>query len=279
LKGAFREHLEQRASSSNERIAIQLIFGYDGDGVEKDSAVEKFFNSPESNDYSGALALTDARMLLFPVKSYKGVFSYVTCPMVLKKLRKELQYICGFSKESIFKNFEIDEDKVATSHNDFLTIENKVILEEYAFDVDTSKTEEVKTIAKGLATLLDETNQEIQNRLVILPDDVFTDFVKMTTEVITRTKIQNDTGTVQQGALFTEEYLPAESYMYTIVATSHIFQTQDVKKSRASFFSSVPLKDHTEVLAYFKKNLGDIAQIGGSSTLGKGIVKLFKNQL
>ncbi len=46
--------------------------------------------------------------------------------------------------------------------------------------------------------------------------DDFKNFVKMFTEVITRTKIDNIKGTVKDGALFTEEYLPAETVMYSL---------------------------------------------------------------
>ncbi len=42
----------------------------------------------------------------------------------------------------------------------------------------------------------------------------------MSTEVITRTKIDNETGTVEDGALFTEEYLPTDSVLYSLVFAS-----------------------------------------------------------
>jgi CRISPR-associated protein Cmr4 len=96
--------------------------------------------------------------------------------------------------------------------------------------------------------------------IIVLPDDDFKDFVNLSTEVITRTKIDNTTGTVATGALFTEEYLPSESVMYSLVLAHQEFRANS------------PLTA-SKVLEFFKENLNDVVQIGGSATIGKGIVK------
>ncbi|MBK9462153.1 MAG: hypothetical protein IPN94_22720 [Sphingobacteriales bacterium] len=50
----------------------------------------------------------------------------------------------------------------------------------------------------------------------------------MSTEVITRTKIDNETGTVEDGALFTEEYLPTElCSLFFGVCIRRIWQKKD----------------------------------------------------
>ena len=165
-------------------------------------------------------------------------------------------------------------------------ISGKVILDEYIFNID--ETEDNKGLISGLAAQLsDLLGNQILDRLVILPDDIFRDFTKLSTEVITRTKIQNDTGTVQSGALFTEEYLPAESYLYTLVAAHRIFQKrkkgnedEEYDLRQAKFPKNKDAKainSANDVIAFFQTHLKDIAQIGGSSTLGKGIVKFLKN--
>ena len=48
---------------------------------------------PETADadkYAGALSLTDARILAFPVRSLCGVFAWVTCRAVLDRLNRDL---------------------------------------------------------------------------------------------------------------------------------------------------------------------------------------------
>jgi len=285
LKGALREHLEQNVSLPEDKIGVHLTLGYDNDGVDGD--VKTFFETKDNQDFAGALAFTDARLLLFPVKSYKGVFALLTCPQVIEKLYKELSLVCGYGKDVTDKfagEWSISEDKAVLADSDFLGINGKVVLEEYAFNIDTDEKNE-KTMQDFAAKLSDFLDSKILSRLVVVSDDVFKDFTKLSTEVITRTKIQNDTGTVQSGALFTEEYLPAESCMYSLVAAHRIFQTSKQKndKDRQQKFpkneANKPIQSAEDVRSFFKKHLKDVGQIGGSSTLGKGIVQFFKNQL
>ena len=48
-------------------------------------------------------------------------------------------------------------------------------------------------------------------------------FVTLSTEVIARTKIDNQTGTVVTGALWYEEYLPTDSILYSLALTTPLF--------------------------------------------------------
>src|SRR5207302_541516 len=45
----------------------------------------------ERSGHAGALAVTDARILAFPVRSLRGVFAWVTCPDVLDRLDRDLR--------------------------------------------------------------------------------------------------------------------------------------------------------------------------------------------
>ena len=54
-------------------------------------AIDLIFGPEDTEEaHAGAIAFTDARILLFPVKSLKGVFAWVTCPMVLERFREDL---------------------------------------------------------------------------------------------------------------------------------------------------------------------------------------------
>jgi len=190
---------------------------------------EKIFGTGEK---AGALGFSDARILFFPVKSVKGVFAYITCPMVLERLKNDLK-LSGDKTFTIPKIDVSDEKCIVSSEKN--SIKNKVILEEYSFTVDKQK------LNIELPNF-----DEVKERLVIISDDNFTHFVKNSTEVITRIKIGKD-GIVDKeaGALFTEEYLPSETVMYALA------------------LGEVDEFDMSKVL-----------QVGGNSTLGKGIVEL-----
>jgi len=284
LKGAIRENFEGKATEEKDWLDIQLAFGYDKDGLQKVkdkdgkeiSFEDKHFKDSKDRDYSGALAFSDARLLLFPVKSFKGIFAYVTCPQVLTRFKNDLK-ICGDSDEKVselnkaiklanIENSVADKEYLCTQQgNDQL----QVILEEYAFDV--SQKENTVSIASELSQYLEI---HLMEKLIILPDTVFSDFVKLFTEVITRNKINNTTGTVAKGALFTEEYLPAESVLYSLVFSNSIFTADE--KRKGSFTKDEKESEEQKVQNYFAEKIAaknGYMQIGGNSTLGKGIVK------
>ena len=58
--------------------------------------------SVQKGDYAGA-GLSDARLLLFPVKSMKGVFAWITCPRVLNRFISELS-LCNDPKLDLPKS-------------------------------------------------------------------------------------------------------------------------------------------------------------------------------
>jgi len=267
LKGSIRSAFENEASkkTGEEKITamqnIQTIFGFDlnekdyktdEEKAEYKAIVEKFKKKKDGKevletDFAGALGFSDARILFFPVKSVKGVFAYVTCPMVLERFQKDTgSEALASPKEISFPKSLGDGECIVLGDKN--TIENKektkkfVILEEYSFEV-TEKLGEVKT------SLPKELFDTLQERIVIISDDNFTHFVKNSTEVITRIKMNNKTGTVDKdiGGLFTEEFLPSESVMYALAIG-------EVEKFTEAKITTL--------------------QIGGDTNLGKGIVEM-----
>ena len=144
----------------------------------------------------------------------------------------------------------------------------KILLEEYSFDVQI----EEEKIFEDFDSKIDINWEEIRKRLVILSDDDFKDFVNLSTEVITRTKISADTGTVDKksGALWTEEYLPTETVLYSLAMTTPIFN-QD-----RGLFESEDKKEEDRVMDFFEKGTPETLQIGGNATIGKGICSIIQ---
>ena len=235
LKGSFRESFEHRLGRDTKEI--HLAFGCDGCDLE-------------IKEFAGALGFSDARILLFPIKSVKGIFAYATSPYVIERFNSENR---GFSLPKV--------DELTICKNSLLDLKKgDIILEEYAFNV--KKSDEVTKLAKEISKIVHVKN--LEQRLVVLPDDEFTEFVSHSTEVITRNKINNDTGTVdsESGGLFTEEYLPAETVLYSLLFFGNFIEV---------FKDTTPKK-------WFMENKKNVMQIGGNSTLGKGIVEVNINE-
>ncbi len=209
LKGSIRSSFTQE----NNEAEAEKIFGKD--------------------DNAGELGFSDAKILLFPVKSVKDVFAYITCPYIIDRFNIEIEE---------YKLPEVEELTISKSSK--IDLKNgDIILEEYAFDV--SKNDKVKQLSDSLTKITKIKN--LEQKLVIIPNEEFTHFVKNSTEVITRITIDNEKGVVKKGGLFTEEYLPSETVMYALAL------------GKVDKFTN----DNPKVL-----------QVGGNSTLGKGIVKL-----
>ncbi len=286
FKGAIRQAVEQKAVLSEpnrDKALINLIktnkaFGYDEADLDKrfnKSSLEKEFTyalkkdgkDEKHTEFSGALGFTDARLLLFPVKSMRGVFAWITCPKALQQFQSDMK-LADSSFSLDFSTLNIADNTAFIAENSKIKIpsSNKIVLEEYAFDTKNNAT--VSNLGKWLnENLFQEAEAflkgKIKTDIVILTDDDFKDFVNLSTEVITRTKISNETGTVETGALFTEEYLPAESVMYSLVLAAGEFTRKEEKLSKE------------DIITFFEENLPQIVQIGGNATIGKGLTRTY----
>ncbi|MDQ7032452.1 MAG: type III-B CRISPR module RAMP protein Cmr4 [Desulfonauticus sp.] len=260
LKGSIREVFE---SFTSKKLIESFPDLKNRNNYNK--AISLSFGPEEGDAHAGALGFTDARILLFPVKSMKGVFAYITCPLVLERFKQDVK-ICKKTNgiKSDFPTNNIISLKNTISNKNKLAINQNVILEEYSFKVEEN--EDTKKFSKWLSQITN--NKEIEDRLVVLSDNDFRDFVNLSTEVITRIKIDPETGTVQHGQLFTEEYLPCETILYSLALTTPIFNEDK------GIFNTNNKEEEYLVMEFFEKGIPNIIQIGGNATIGKGIVEI-----
>jgi CRISPR-associated protein Cmr4 len=267
LKGALRERFTDLAKlKKDQNLEAQIEAGFGPD-------------HKNGGEHQGALGFSDARLLLMPVKSVKGIFAWVTCPAALQRLEQDMKMV---DPEFKINQVPIEHEQalffgVADKHP--LTLDGKkIMLEEFVFEGANASEEGIfkatdKDLASWLATNLfpkkelEYWHEQLKNKLVILSDDDFRYFAEYTTEVITRNRIDTDTGTVAQGALFTEEYLPADSVMYALVM------------SHAEFVKGGNGKSAEEIMTDFSGTLQAVDQVnnrfqlGGNASIGKGLLR------
>ncbi|MGG7163506.1 type III-B CRISPR module RAMP protein Cmr4 [Clostridium ihumii] len=206
---------------------------------------------PENADvnYASALGFTDVKLLFFPIKSVKNIFKLITCPYVLKMWIENVKFENSIDCE------KINDIQLNLSEGSCINIDGECeILEEYVFENEGK-------IHGELLNLLENINGLDTQRIVILNDSDFVDMVTMYTEVITRNKINVETGTAADTGLFTEEYLPTESILYFTILASPSFDNENPKNSK-------------DVIDYFNNQVDKVFQIGGNSTIGKGFVEM-----
>jgi CRISPR-associated protein Cmr4 len=216
-----------------------------------------------ASDHAGALSIGDARILLFPVRSLAGVFAWTTSRDALARFLREAHMV-GLSVDWELPA-EPDRNTALVS-GDALIAGGSVVLEEFSFTPDKSQANIIREIGQWLAdnalpqTGYDYWKQALPNKLCILPEDAFRDFVLYGTEVQTHIKLDPDKKTVQSGALWTTESLPVDTLLYApLMAT----------KSRGGVSLS-----GQQVLEKIK-GLGIVhTQLGGDETTGQGMVTL-----
>lgn len=221
------------------------------------------FGPEESGDYAGCVAFTEAKILFFPVKSLRGVFAWVTCPYVIERFKKDLK--CSKIDSNFLDNINISPLRVNTESKVLLDQNNqkKVTLEEFTFK-EVTEDQDVDELAEYFSDLFQDNYRQdkFKKSIVVLSDDDFEYFVTNSTEIITRTKINVYTGTVQTGALWTEEYLPENTIMYSLVM---------IGEPRGK---NEDLKESSQVIEFLNKIDKEVIQIGGNQTIGKGLCKI-----
>lgn len=218
----------------------------------------------KASEYAGAVSFGDARLLLFPVRSLAGVFAWATSLDVLARFHREAGLIGQVPDWSVPQTGPGADQ--AWVNGETLKAGSRVVLEEFSFNA-VEKTE-VASIGAWLAQNTfpalpeyDYWKKSLPQKLCILSDDAYRDFVLYGTEVQTHIALDYDKKTVKDGALWTSESLPVDSVMYAPVlanATRHA----SIKWDAAATLEKVTGSSLRRV------------NFGGDETTGQGFVAL-----
>ncbi len=265
VKGALRDTAELALGHDSQEV--KSIFG----GASGD----------KGEDFAGAMSPSDARILLFPVRALNGVFVWITSPTVLARFKQETEL------NNVPDVPEINQGDPAQVSSDNLVIAGQIMLEEYTYS--SKVTNEASEWANCLATNVfpDADNfwhKRIKSHLAILPDNEFRDFVRYSTEIVTRIHIDDVKKTVKDGQLFTQELLPADSLLYSFIhitdSRQHI-EDQNTGKSKTVMKADNVMETLRDAINKGKASSSIQAsiQIGGDETVGCGRVRLSSREV
>lgn len=255
LKGCLRD--AAKADGQDER-KIRIVFGPD---------------VQSASEHAGAVSFGDARILLFPVRSLVGVFAWTTSKNLLARFKRDAQ-MAGIAV-SWTETGPTTDDTVLVASNTVVN-NNHVVLEEFAFTAQQDNN--AQTIANWLAQnalpVGNEYNywrEALPQRLVILPENAFRDFTQISTEIISRIRLDDEKKTVARDALWSEEHLPSDTLLYgTLFAGKPRVNGADLPDDWTHSSDKV-----TEVVKFVKQCVdGKRLQLGGDSTVGRGFVKV-----
>ena len=232
VKGAFRANF--RNFKTKEKDSIEdLIFG----------------SSDPNNAYMGALAITDAKILAFPMRSSVTPFLWITCPAVLKRLVKDLE-IAGLPSGDISSVLLAADSEQAYSVGSEAVADGKILLEDIAVEVKKGVLPE--ELKKYFAQA---------ERLLVVSDKVFDYGITECTQIMAQIEIDDKTGATARGTLRYQEELPADSIMYTVIHWEKSTHKEGIDLNKT-------------VKNYVKSVIGNHIQIAGDETCGRGIFSI-----
>lgn len=240
VKGVMRDHFDEKKIPETK---MNCVFG-----------------KKKSDDTSnaGSLVLTDAHIVCMPVRSLYGTFAYVTGPLVLERLRRDLE-AAGY--QGLPKTPSPENEQAFHASQSSVVSKDQIFFEDLDFEAKNDS--DTNAWAKKLAGILFPGDSAWQNifttRFVILSDDCFTFLAKTGTEVAAHIRIEDETKIVAKGGLWYEESLPAEAILAGLAWCDRVYGGNGRTKD--------------EILRDFCPDAGLDLQIGGRNTVGKGRVK------
>jgi len=200
--------------------------------------VAKLFGVQED---AGDLVVSDAKLLLLPVRSLTGNYKWATCPYLLERIKRDAQRT---QYEWMVEGLQFSgkpEKSTAWSNKG-----DNVFLEEREFRV-SGKIEDtlIDTLKKLIVHRV--ASERLNDQLIILNDDDFQWFASYGLQISARNVL--DIKTKKSTNLWYEETLPVDSVFYSL-----LFLRKDESRSYAGSL--------LENINYL--------QVGGNETVGQG---------
>ncbi len=262
VKGVLRD-LSERINGDGKGSVTTLLFGSpppEGPGGE---ALE-----------AGSLVVSDARLLLLPVRSVGHAFAWVTSPYLLSRFLRDAcdcQPTRKAEIEGAVQQALPASSAVGLVHTAFPLA--AAMIEEIELPVEKKELGKFVELLQNMLPDGEEMrywHQLLPKNLVVAPDDVFADLALHATEVVTRVRLTEEK-TVKAGALWTEEYLPADSLLYSVVGLEQQRLKKKWKKETSLAANGEP-GGWSWVADLIQQN--PVAQFGGKETIGRGFLRL-----
>jgi CRISPR-associated protein Cmr4 len=242
----------------------------------KDDPLTRDVFGPEtaqSSEHAGSVQLSDAHLVLLPVRSVAGTFAWTTSPYLLRRFVRDARE-ARLSLPSPQTPAKPDECIVLTNA---LTLPQgtgrRVVLEDLDFTpqlaaADTPLAALIDSLGRLLFPGADPADpetagwrQSLKERICLVHDDIMALLLETATEVAARVRLNEDTKTVAKGALWYEESLPAESILAGLAVGWDI--NRNGSNDRAA-------RTGADLLRHLESLTGSMVQLGGKANVGRG---------
>jgi CRISPR-associated protein Cmr4 len=225
---------------------------------------KELFGDP---DKAGPVVFGDQRILCLPVRSFFGTFAYATSPLVLHRLKRDLEalgmappFTCKIPQSS-------DSLTVFLPEDNSVLVSGKVYLED--LNLTVARRKEAGEIAAGIAgALFAPDRKEFTSRFAIVSDEVFNFLSETATEIQARVALEDENKVVRKGGLWYEEAVPAETIFCGPVLAADYYV--DKGKLIENFHKA--LKPNQQQGTTNSQPI--TIQIGGNASVGRGLCRV-----
>ncbi len=271
LKGSFADQwpaTHDNGKGSKQRLSTEEkeINGKKTHVLKQADECAWLFGSDTTDlPFAGSLLFSEARVLAFPIRSARGSYAWITCPLMLQRAARDGVFTGEAANEikAIKEPTDTADKAFAIFQPDPLGVGNEkkqIVLEEYCFTHTGTYPE---SLAKALAQLVpDDLFRSIKDRLVILSNGMMSHFATTACEVAQHVRISDETGTAEGTGLFNQENVPADTLFYSVLnATKSRVPGGDYKD-----------KSPDDALQAFAAKVSDkkVFQFGGDASTGLG---------
>jgi len=260
LKGAIRHHLwsggEQQDREARRTGLLTRLLG-------------PHVDDNDASSHAGAVSFSDAQLVALPVRSLRRGFVYATSALALARAQRLLVQ-AGQAVDWKLGEIKAGDCRVADEQ---LLTDDKLILEAYEFAGRSDAV--VGQIGEwlgdnGLPTGpgYDFFREKLRNDLVVLSQEDFGYFTRNAMVVEPHVRINDESGTADDGGLFYTENLPPESLLLSLVMASR--ERSSHGKLEAGEVLDMVLAGGVDGEAKLPGIDGGLLQVGGDATTGRG---------
>lgn len=245
------------------------------DAFTEDEAAQTAIFGPSTEnaaEYAGSVQFADGRLLLLPVRSLGGTFAWVTSPYILRRFARDARTVGDTNLTALPDPPDVttgtDSQICAVASSSRLVVSGvaKVVLEDLdlnpvvsdALDVWSERFAAVLFAGEPDAAFWSEA---LRAQICVVSDELLSFLLTTATEVIARVKLLDDTKTVQQGGLWYEEALPAETILTSLIIVNPTAEKRHVMSEEQMVQSLAHVTTET-------------VQFGGKATVGRGLCRV-----
>ncbi|MCI0724011.1 MAG: type III-B CRISPR module RAMP protein Cmr4 [Acidobacteria bacterium] len=236
LKGAIKDKARQEQWPDVPMLEDgKPVLDKDGKPrLELHPEVKHYFGK---QDNAGQILVSDARLLLLPVRSLNGSYKWVTCPHLIERLVRDLER--AGRKAAAPTVSEVKTKNFLGAGSGTLYLEERRFERQGDLPTDSAR-------ALGKLVAHEQTRKRLASQVVILNDDDFIWFARYGLAVQARNVLDENK---KSENLWYEETLPPDSLFYALIAGRKLDAVDQIKK-----------------LMTAKRYL----QTGGNETVGQG---------